>query len=136
MTPVAAGLLCAKSLLDLAFNGGIAYGLSITHPLFVSVGTLLSTPLNVLYELAARGQVPTAAGGGGMALIISAFALILADDAFREAGAATAVVSASRREPATPMARSDAAQAASDAEAPEEQGEQGAGAKPASTQED
>ncbi|KAL1506986.1 hypothetical protein AB1Y20_007850 [Prymnesium parvum] len=84
LTPRAWALLCAKSLLDLAFNFLIAYGISITHPLFVSIGTLLSTPLNVLFELCTQGTVPSVAGGGGMGLIVCSFALILIDDSRRE----------------------------------------------------
>eukprot|EP00966_Prymnesium_polylepis_P261109 6031065-Prymnesium_polylepis.1 len=92
--------MCTKSIFDLSFNFFIAYGLSITHPLFVSVGTLLSTPLNVVFELCVHGTVPSAMDAGGMALIMSSFALILADDATRP------------EERAAPMAANDAAQQA------------------------
>ena len=37
--------VCARATLDLAFNGFIAWGISLIHPLFISVGTLLATPL-------------------------------------------------------------------------------------------
>lgn len=83
LTPMAWALLCAKSVLDLAFNFLIAYGLALTHPLFVSVGTLLSTPINVLFEFCVKNKVPTVAGGAGMALIVSSFGLIIFDDATR-----------------------------------------------------
>ena len=37
------GFLCLKALFDLAFNFLIALGISLTHPLFISIGTILGT---------------------------------------------------------------------------------------------
>jgi len=76
--------LSLKSCFDLAFNGLIALGLSFTHPLFIAVGTILSTPLNVAVEYALRGVVPDAAEAVGIVAIVAAFGVLLADEHVRE----------------------------------------------------
>ena len=69
--------LSLKSCFDLAFNGLIALGLSFTHPLFIAVGTILSTPLNVAVEYALRGVVPDAAEAVGIVAIVASFCMLL-----------------------------------------------------------
>ena len=82
------GMLCAKSILDLGFNYLIAFGIALTHPLFISIGTVLGTPLNVLVEWALRGTTPAPWQGGGVAVITLAFALLLGEEAARPRGSA------------------------------------------------
>jgi len=77
------GMLCAKSVLDLGFNYLIAFGIALTHPLFISIGTILGTPLNVLVEWVLRGTVPAPWQGGGIAVVTLAFALLLGEEAAR-----------------------------------------------------
>ena len=72
--------LAAKSALDLGFNFFVAFGISLTHPLFISVGTLLSTPLNVAASYVLHGQLPTPVEDVGMLCILSGFALLLLDE--------------------------------------------------------
>ena len=40
------GFLCLKALFDLAFNFLIALGISLTHPLFISIGTILGNDIS------------------------------------------------------------------------------------------
>ena len=64
------GYMCLKSVLDLGFNFLIALGISLTHPLFISIGTILGTPLNVLVELLLRGSAPSPVEAAGIATIL------------------------------------------------------------------
>ena len=75
------GWLSLKASLDLGFNFFIAFGLSITHPLFVSIGTLLSTPLNVLAQWALYASLPGPTEWAGIAAILAGFGLLLLDEA-------------------------------------------------------
>ena len=77
-------LLCARSFIDVLFNFLIALGLALTHPLFVSIGTLLSTPLNILVVWASRYAAPTALECAGAAVVCLGFCLLLLDDRARE----------------------------------------------------
>lgn len=72
--------ICARAAIDLAFNFSIAWGISLVHPLFISIGTLLSTPLNVLATFALHGTVPVPLEWLGMMAVLCGFALILADE--------------------------------------------------------
>ena len=74
-----AATIC-RAALDLAFNYFIAYGISLIHPLFISVGTLLSTPLNVLATFAIDSTVPSAAEWGGIVAVLCGFAVLLLDE--------------------------------------------------------
>lgn len=70
----------ARAALDLAFNYFIAYGISLIHPLFISIGTLLSTPLNVLVSFVIKHIVPSASQWGGMLVVLGSFAVLLLDE--------------------------------------------------------
>ena len=80
--------ICTRALLDLGFNFCIAWGISLIHPLFISVGTLLSTPLNVLCTFVLHHTVPQPVEWVGMAIVIFGFALLLLDE--RRGGGAPA----------------------------------------------
>ena len=75
-------LLCVRALLDIAFNGFIAYGISLIHPLFISIGTLLATPLNILatFILHSPHRVPELTEWLGMLGVLCGFLLLLADE--------------------------------------------------------
>ena len=72
--------VCARALTDLAFNFFIAYGITLIHPLFIAIGTLLATPLNVLATFVLHQLVPAPAEWAGMLLVLGGFALLLADE--------------------------------------------------------
>jgi hypothetical protein len=90
------------------FNFLIAYGLALTHPLYVSVGTLLGAPLNVLVELILHGTTPSPSGCGGIVLILCGFTIVVLDDTRRDQ-AVDASSTGIGRGAGLPMAHSDAA---------------------------
>jgi hypothetical protein len=123
-------LMSSRCATDVLFNGLIALGLSVTHPvgrnpslptppkpkwpptprashlftaprsthpssqasspspppqLFVSLGTLLATPLNLAVQLALREAMPTATALLGVSAIGAGFAILMLDELRREA---------------------------------------------------
>lgn len=73
-------LVCARAVTDLTFNYSIAYGITLIHPLFIAIGTLLATPLNVLATFVLHRVVPKSAEWGGILLVLVGFGLLLADE--------------------------------------------------------
>ena len=72
--------VCARATMDLAFNFSIAWGISLIEPLFISIGTLLATPLNVLATFALHRVVPSTAEWLGMLLVLLGFAILLIEE--------------------------------------------------------
>jgi drug/metabolite transporter (DMT)-like permease len=72
------GLVALSCCGSLAFNLAVNYGVTVMPPLYVSVGTVVSTVLNIAYEAATTGTVPPAVEGGGIVLIVLSVLLLVA----------------------------------------------------------
>lgn len=73
-------LIFGGGLLDVVYNVSIAFGLSISSPLFVALGAILSIPMNLSIDALLRGVVPTPAEGCGALLIAASFALLVCEE--------------------------------------------------------
>ena len=47
--------ICASSVLGVAFNFSINFGIAYTFPLFISLGTILGIPINAVMDTVFRG---------------------------------------------------------------------------------
>jgi len=83
-------LLFGGAAIDVAYNTSIAFGLSISSPVFVALGTILATPANLAVDALAHGEIPTIAEACGAVIIVGSFTLLLMEPggvAAREAAA-------------------------------------------------
>lgn len=85
--------ILAKSVFDLAFNFLIAYGITLIHPLFISVGTILAVPCNLAVEIfiyllgsATQASALDLWSYLGMGAIFLSFGLLLLDERRRGEG--------------------------------------------------
>ncbi|KAA0172032.1 hypothetical protein FNF28_00349 [Cafeteria roenbergensis] len=75
------GLQVASMAASLAFNLGVAVGIGVTYPLYVSLGTLLGLPLNVAFDWAARGSGVSVLQAVGMACVFAGFGVMAVAEA-------------------------------------------------------
>jgi drug/metabolite transporter (DMT)-like permease len=77
-------LVAVKSCGSVAFNFAIGYGVTITLPLFISLGTVISTAIVVVADGVIWDTWPEVVGYAGMGVIGAAFACLVANFWFVE----------------------------------------------------
>mmetsp|Transcript_18914 Transcript_18914/g.43990 ORF Transcript_18914/g.43990 Transcript_18914/m.43990 type:complete len:377 (-) Transcript_18914:82-1212(-) len=75
------------NIASLAFNFLIGWGLAISYPLFISLGTVLSVPLNGFADWALRRILPDLVQSGGMLCIVMGFVLLVYCDTLQRSAA-------------------------------------------------
>eukprot|EP00301_Raphidiophrys_heterophryoidea_P027185 c9531_g1_i1.p1 GENE.c9531_g1_i1~~c9531_g1_i1.p1 ORF type:complete len:311 (-),score=40.47 c9531_g1_i1:313-1245(-) len=70
------GLICLNLVLDTIFNLSMLLGITLTSPLFISIGSMLVIPTTMLADGLIHGVRPSIGSIGGCALILAAFLLI------------------------------------------------------------
>ncbi|CAJ1338481.1 unnamed protein product [Effrenium voratum] len=71
-------LVFGSAAVDLVYNTSVAWGLAVASPIFVSVGLILGTPVNLLIDAVFNGVAPNAVQYFGAALIgVSCTMLVL-----------------------------------------------------------
>eukprot|EP00040_Diaphanoeca_grandis_P029185 m.170273 g.170273 ORF g.170273 m.170273 type:complete len:383 (-) comp31606_c0_seq2:125-1273(-) len=68
--------VCISSALGLTFNFLINFGILFTYPLFISLGTVLGIPLNLIFDKIFRGTDSPPLKVGGCGLIIIGFIML------------------------------------------------------------
>lgn len=74
------GALLGGSALGLVFDFLVNYGVALTHPVFVSIGTMVGIPLNLAVDALLHGTRPSALAAGGMLLICAGFAMVVGSE--------------------------------------------------------
>ena len=69
--------LCAMALTTLMFNLSLNFGVSVTYPLFVSIGLVMPVPANLLVDMYLRGTVFTLFEVIGTILAVCALVILL-----------------------------------------------------------
>ena len=72
-----AGWLILSAAASVAFNWVVNYGVTIMPPLYVSIGTLLATALNIVVDLAFLHEYPSAEAFAGIVLIALALFVLI-----------------------------------------------------------
>jgi drug/metabolite transporter (DMT)-like permease len=74
---------CATSVL---FNAAVNYGVTVMPPLYLSIGTVLATALNIVYEAAVQDILPTSVEWGGVVLITFSIITLISAAHMQRAG--------------------------------------------------
>ncbi|XP_022079306.1 putative thiamine transporter SLC35F3 [Acanthaster planci] len=69
--------LCGSAALSVAFNFLINFGIALTFPLFIALGTVVGIPLNAVVDLIFRGKDFSNFKIGGSVLVIVGFLIML-----------------------------------------------------------
>lgn len=78
------GLLFLAGSIQVVYNTAIAFGLSISSPIFIALGTILSIPVSLSVDVLFRGQSINLPEVLGAVTIIVSFALLLMQPPARE----------------------------------------------------
>ncbi|OLQ06672.1 Solute carrier family 35 member F3 [Symbiodinium microadriaticum] len=70
-------LVIGSAAVDVVYNTSIAWGLAVASPVFISVGVVLGTPVNMLIDATVHGEMPSAAQCIGTCLIAVSFTLLV-----------------------------------------------------------
>ncbi|XP_071476845.1 solute carrier family 35 member F3-like isoform X1 [Diadema antillarum] len=76
--------LCGSSALSLAFNFLINFGIAVTFPLFIALGTVVGIPLNAVVDLIFRDRAFGPWKIGGTVLIVGGFIIMLMPERWQE----------------------------------------------------
>lgn len=71
------GPLLAGNIFSLIFNFLVGWGIAVSYPLFISLGTVLNVPLNIFADFVLRGKLLNPAQSAGIACILAGFGLLL-----------------------------------------------------------
>ncbi|XP_038049255.1 putative thiamine transporter SLC35F3 [Patiria miniata] len=69
--------LCGSAALSVAFNFLINFGIALTYPLFIALGTVVGIPLNAVVDLLFRGKNFSNFKIGGSVLVVVGFLIML-----------------------------------------------------------
>lgn len=69
--------LMASNSLSLFYNFLIGWGIAISNPLFISLGTVLNVPLNLLVDSLFRAKLASSSQALGMAFVLAGFVMLL-----------------------------------------------------------
>ncbi|MDR3740189.1 MAG: hypothetical protein P4L40_14340 [Terracidiphilus sp.] len=69
-------LIALNAFLDSSYNGLLLFGILLTSPLFMSVGTMLVMPASIVVDRLVRGTVMGGQGIGGAVIIVMGFAML------------------------------------------------------------
>ncbi|CAE7338611.1 Slc35f3 [Symbiodinium sp. CCMP2592] len=70
-------LVIGSAAVDVVYNTSIAWGLAVASPVFISVGVVLGTPVNMLIDATVHGEMPSLAQCIGTCLIAVSFTLLV-----------------------------------------------------------
>ncbi|XP_041452607.1 putative thiamine transporter SLC35F3 isoform X1 [Lytechinus variegatus] len=76
--------LCGSSALSVVFNFLINFGIAVTFPLFIALGTVVGIPLNAVVDLIFRGRGFGSWKIGGTILIVFGFLIMLMPERWQE----------------------------------------------------
>ncbi|CAE8720275.1 unnamed protein product, partial [Polarella glacialis] len=75
------GILLGGALFDFVYNVSIAFGLSISSPVFVALGSILSVPANLTVDALLHHEIPSYLEVVGAAIVIASFCLLATEPA-------------------------------------------------------
>ncbi|CAE7207999.1 unnamed protein product [Symbiodinium natans] len=70
-------LVIGSAAVDVVYNTSIAWGLAFASPVFISVGVVVGTPVNMFIDATLHGEMPSLAQYVGAAVIAVSFALLV-----------------------------------------------------------
>ncbi|XP_033629308.1 solute carrier family 35 member F4-like [Asterias rubens] len=76
--------LCGSAALSVAFNFLVNFGIAVTFPLFIALGTVLGIPLNAVVDLVFRGTNFSNFKIGGSVLVIVGFLVMLIPERWQQ----------------------------------------------------
>ncbi|XP_071958627.1 solute carrier family 35 member F4-like isoform X2 [Antedon mediterranea] len=91
--------LCGSAALSVVFNFLVNFGIALTYPLFIALGTVVGIPLNAVADLVFRDDAFGWIKIGGTVLIVGGFILMILPESLQEKLACFNVESCRRNSP-------------------------------------